>query len=187
MEASQGQAPPQQPPAPGQTPPPRPDPAEQAQATPPAQQQAAPAGQAEQAQAPPVAPAGQAAPATQGASERGQQVPPPQEQAEATEEHGTPAGAMQDEEVDRSPARDQSPVASDAQDAITGDPGFGEQVPQTSEGGTSAVDRPVGTSMPSPEAQSGMPLPEERAAAAREAEGGSEGQSGQSEAKTEGE
>lgn len=75
-------------------------------------------------------------------------------------------------DADRTPAEDQAPVATAAQEAIIGDPGFrAEQNPQQSEGAPTHVDRPVGTSMPAPELQSGMPLPEDRAAAqAAEAE-----------------
>lgn len=66
---------------------------------------------------------------------------------------------------ERNPARDQAPVASDAQDAVVGDPGLrDEQQPVQNEGTASAVDRPVRTSAPPPSAQSGVPLAEDRAA-----------------------
>ena len=73
---------------------------------------------------------------------------------------------LSDEE--RNPARDQAPVATDAQQAITGDPGLGEQAAKTNEGGAQSVDTPFGNSMPPPQSQSGMPLAEDRAAAAEQ-------------------
>lgn len=67
-------------------------------------------------------------------------------------------------EDERNPARDQAPVATDAQEAAVGDPGLHEQQPFGNEGSPTAVDRPVATSAPPPSAQSGVPLPEDRAA-----------------------
>lgn len=75
------------------------------------------------------------------------------------------AGSPEEEQRDEhNPAAEQAPVATDRQEAIKGDPGFGEQQP------TSAYadqDTPVRTSPPPPAAQSGIPLPEDREAAAR--------------------
>src|SRR5438067_645027 len=105
------------------------------------------------------------APAGQGASPAGQQVAPQGvESQEAVHEdqpapaatgHAVPPGQERPgQDADREPAADQAPVATEAQKTITGDPGLrGEQVPQQVEGSPSAVDRPVGTSMPPPEAQ----------------------------------
>lgn len=68
-------------------------------------------------------------------------------------------------EDERSPAHDQAPIASDAQDTIIGDPGLrDEQQPQQTEGAATAVNTPVRTSPPPPSAQSGVPLSEDRAA-----------------------
>jgi hypothetical protein len=68
---------------------------------------------------------------------------------------------------DRDPAAEQSPVATEAQNRIIGDPGFrDEQATIQGEGGSANVDTPVRTSAPPAELQSGMPLPEDRAAAA---------------------
>lgn len=61
------------------------------------------------------------------------------------------------------PAAEQSPVATENQKTITGDPGFGEQQPRSPLGN---ADAPVASSAPPPGAQSGMPLPEDRAAQA---------------------
>lgn len=70
---------------------------------------------------------------------------------------------------EREPAVDQAPVAHERQEAIIGDPGFrNESQPLGNEGTPSHVDTPVRTSAPPPEMQSGMPLPEDRAAAAAE-------------------
>jgi hypothetical protein len=60
------------------------------------------------------------------------------------------------------PARDQAPVATDRQEAITGDPGFGEQQPRQPAADPDAVHA---TSAPPPGVQSGTPLPQDRAAA----------------------
>jgi hypothetical protein len=68
------------------------------------------------------------------------------------------------DEDEANPARDQAPVATDAQEAIKGDPGLHEQQPIGNEGSPTAIDRPVATSAPPPSAQSGVPLPEDRAA-----------------------
>lgn len=67
-------------------------------------------------------------------------------------------------EEERNPARDQAPVATDAQEAIVGDPGLREQQPFGNEGSPTAVDRAVATSAPPPSAQSGVPLSEDRQA-----------------------
>jgi hypothetical protein len=88
--------------------------------------------------------------------------------AAVLEEH--PVAQLSEEE--RNPAADQSPVATAAQAAIIGDPGFREQQPVVAEGGTQVADRPVGTSMPPPTHQSGMPLAEDRAAAEAQARSG---------------
>jgi hypothetical protein len=124
------------------------------------EQPTAPPGQAA---APPAQPVPGTAAVPEGAA-TGQATPPAAE------------GEQQaDEEVDRNPARDQAPVATEAgerQAAIQGDPGFREQTPQVAEGNPGSVDTPFGSSMPAPESQSGMPLPEDRAAAAQEGESG---------------
>jgi hypothetical protein len=75
---------------------------------------------------------------------------------------GAPKSPLEEAEDERSPATEQAPVASEAAGASIG---F-EQEPRVAEGGAQHVDTPVGTSMPPPQAQSGMPLPEDRAAAA---------------------
>jgi hypothetical protein len=63
---------------------------------------------------------------------------------------------------ERNPAVDQAPAATEAQNAIIGDPGLrDEQEPQASVG---SADIPHRTSAPPPAAQSGVPLPEDRAA-----------------------
>ena len=79
-----------------------------------------------------------------------------------------PAQAPEPEEPDRNPAEEQAPVATATQNAIIGDPGFrDEQNPIPAGAG---VDTPLRTSAPPAELQSGMPLPEERAAEAAPAE-----------------
>lgn len=58
-----------------------------------------------------------------------------------------------------------APVAEEAQEAIIGDPGLrGEQQPLQNEGTPGNVNTPNRTSAPPPEAQSGVPLAEDRAA-----------------------
>lgn len=125
----------------------------------------------------PVAQTGGPAPqmTTQSQEEGQGQVPETDEEGQVGE--NPPSQMAQASEEERNPAPEQSPVATEAQRTITGDPGLsrGEQVPQQVEGSPSAVDRPVGTSMPPPGAQSGMPLPEDRAAAAQAEGEGEEG------------
>lgn len=71
-------------------------------------------------------------------------------------------GAAPDSE-ERNPAREQAPAATDAQDAIIGDPGLrDEQQPLGNEGTPSNADTPHRTSAPPPTGQSGVPLPEDR-------------------------
>lgn len=82
--------------------------------------------------------------------------------AEEAREAATPEPVAEEE---ANPARDQAPVATDAQDTIVGDPGLrGEQQPQQNEGASGSANTPVRTSPPPPSAQSGVPLPEDRAA-----------------------
>lgn len=64
---------------------------------------------------------------------------------------------------ERNPARHQSPAATDAQEAIMGDPGFREQQP-TSGFGANTANSPFASSAPPPGAQHGVPLAEDRAA-----------------------
>lgn len=65
-------------------------------------------------------------------------------------------------EEERNPAVEQSPAATDAQDAIIGDPGLRDE--QQPAQGPGSQDVPLRTSPPPPEAQSGVPLPEDRQA-----------------------
>jgi hypothetical protein len=102
------------------------------------------------------------------------QTPPeqPAEQPAAPEPEAAPAAPepeapAAEEPPDRNPAEDQAPAATANQDAIIGDPGFrDEQSALANEGTPTNVDTPVRTSAPPAEMQSGMPLPEDRAAAA---------------------
>lgn len=112
----------------------------------------APEGQPGEGQAP-GAPAPDAPPAPE--------VPEPEAPADAPP--APEADPVAPDSEDRSPAHDQSPVASDAQEAIIGDPGVrDESQPVQSEGAPTNVDQPHRTSAPPPEAQSGVPLPEDR-------------------------
>lgn len=94
-------------------------------------------------------------------------VPPVPEDSRSRVGDGDAAPAASEERPaadseERNPAADQAPVATEAQDTIIGDPGIrDEQVPQGSVG---SQDVPVRTSAPPPSAQSGVPLPEDRAA-----------------------
>jgi hypothetical protein len=65
-------------------------------------------------------------------------------------------------EEERNPAVEQSPAATAAQDAVVGDPGLRDE--QQPVGSVPNPDTPVRTSAPPPSAQSGVPLPEDRAA-----------------------
>src|ERR1700747_395322 len=72
--------------------------------------------------------------------------------------------APPDNPASSDPPIEQSPVAPANQKSITGAPGFGEQQPRQPLGN---VDTPLASSAPPPQAQAGMPLPEDRAAAAQ--------------------
>lgn len=77
-----------------------------------------------------------------------------QENVERTENAGT-----EGEDV-RHPEPEQSPVATERNKAIQGDPGFGEgQAPQSV---AANADAPFAQSPPPPAAQSGVPLQEDR-------------------------
>jgi hypothetical protein len=90
-------------------------------------------------------------------------TPNPAEQGAASPEVG--GGAVPVPPEGEPPAVDQAPVAHEAQNAIIGDPGFrNEQQPLGNEGQPTNVDIPVRTSAPPPSLQSGVPLPEDRAA-----------------------
>src|SRR5581483_10868932 len=88
---------------------------------------------------------------------------------EGAEPSAAPVPSASDEErlsdlpdEERNPAVDQAPAATAAQDVVVGDPGLrDEQQPVASVG---SPDIPVRTSAPPPSAQSGVPLPEDRAA-----------------------
>lgn len=86
--------------------------------------------------------------------------PGPAATAEGTGEE--PPLSHADADAERDPAAEQAPAATEAQDAIIGDQGTrGEQQPDQALG---SQDTPLRTSPPPPEAQSGVPLPEDRAA-----------------------
>lgn len=107
------------------------------------------------------------------ASEQGTGAAPEQESHETprSEAPHTPdapnpdlaPGERAEDEVEgrEGPAEDQSPVATARDKAIVGDSGLFEQQPQTMSGDP---DTPVRTSAPPAELQSGVPLPEDRAA-----------------------
>lgn len=87
-------------------------------------------------------------------------------EASDTSQGGAPAEEQEQvagapEASEQSPAPEQSPVASAAQEAITGDHGM-TQEPQAPGGG--AQNTPHATSAPPPEAQPGIPLEADRAA-----------------------
>ena len=93
------------------------------------------------------------------------QAPEPEAPEQAVVE---PQAPEPEEPPNRNPAEEQAPIATAAQNAIIGDPGFrDEQNPIPAGAG---VDTPLRTSAPPAELQSGMPLPEERAAGAAPAE-----------------
>lgn len=68
----------------------------------------------------------------------------------------------EDEEL--RPAAEQAPVATEAEEAIIGDPGFREQQPRINEGGPQSANQPHASSAPPPSRQSGVPLAEDREA-----------------------
>lgn len=103
------------------------------------------------APAPPVSDAENAGTSDAGTSDAGnpasEDAAPPAEDAEAAQGAG--------------PAVDQAPVATERGNAIVGDSGLYEQQPES---GFNDQDTPVRTSAPPPSLQSGVPLPEDRAA-----------------------